>query len=359
MRHWFDAHLDLACLAVNGRDMTADLDSCGGPWAPPSVTLSTLRDGGVVCALGTIFTEMGGEGPEGYPAGDADVAHRRGRAQMEVYETWRDDGLVRLDLRAALRIDRHVGATRAGMGVSNVVPERVGERIARGGRLCLGVLVECADPIRTPEELEWWVERGVVAVGLAWSRGSRYAGGNGTPGAGLTDLGREFIKAADALGVAHDLSHLSQRACDELLEIAAGPVFASHCNCRGLFAREEAGNERHLSDGTIRAIGERGGVIGVNLVSNFLREGLDRDKGERASIGDVVRHVERICELMGDRRGVAIGTDMDGGFSARGLPEGIDTPSDLERIAGALRERGWSDEELDAFRFDTWGRFFA
>lgn len=359
MHHWFDAHLDLACLAVNGRDMTADLATCGGPWPPPSVTLPTLRDGGVACALGTIFTEMGGGGPEGYPEGDSEKAHRRGRAQMEVYETWRDMGLVRTDLRSALRVDQQVGAIRGGMGVSEVVPEPTAARLARDGRLCMGVLIECADPVRTPDELSWWVDRGVVAVGMAWGKGSRYAGGNATPGVGISDLGRAFAQACDALGVAHDFSHLSQRACDELLEIAEGPVFASHSNCRGLFSAEEAMNERHLSDATIRAIGERGGVVGVNLVSNFLREGLNKDAGERASIGDVVAHIERICELMGRRDGVAIGTDMDGGFSADWLPEGVRRPADLETIATALGERGWSDEELSGFRFGNWARFFA
>ena len=264
-----------------------------------------------------------------------------------------------MDLRRALRVDREVGAVRGGMGVSEVVPEPVAERRARDGRLCLGVLIECADPIRTPDELGWWVERGVVAVGMAWSQGSRYAGGNATPGRGLTDLGRELAKACDALGVAHDFSHLSQRACDELLQVAEGPVMASHSNCRGLFSKGEASNERHLSDETIRAIGERDGVIGVNLVSNFLREGLDKDAGERATIDDVVAHVERICEVMGRRDGVAIGTDMDGGFSAAWLPQGIDTPRDLEKVAGALRERGWSDEDLEGFRFGNWARFLG
>jgi microsomal dipeptidase-like Zn-dependent dipeptidase len=97
----------------------------------------------------------------------------------------------------------------------------------------------------------------------------------------------------------------------------------------------------------------------VNLVSSFLREGLNKDAGERASIGDVVAHIERICELMGRRDGVAIGTDMDGGFSADWLPEGVRTPADLEKIAAALGGRGWSDEELSGFRFGNWARFFG
>ncbi len=90
---WFDAHLDLACLAVNGRDMLAPLDEINGPrakrpvgvWPPAGVTLDSLRAGGVPRVLGTIFTETNGDGPEGYPAGDAEAAHEVGLRQLRVY----------------------------------------------------------------------------------------------------------------------------------------------------------------------------------------------------------------------------------------------------------------------------------
>ena len=99
---WFDAHLDLACLAVNGRDMFATPEEAGGPWPPGSVTFPSLAQGGVRIALGTIFTEPGGDGPEGYPEGDFEAAARRGRAQIEFYLTARDRGAIVLDLRALL-----------------------------------------------------------------------------------------------------------------------------------------------------------------------------------------------------------------------------------------------------------------
>ena len=317
---WLDAHLDLACLAVNGRDMTRrDPVKAGGPFQPGCVTIPTLLEGGVPCALATIFTEADGDGPEGYPVGDAEAAHKRGRAQLEAYLTWRDMGLVKIDLPAAIRADKHVGEIRGGMGVVEFVPDNPVARLAQDGKLHIGILMECADPIRTPDEMAWWAERGVVMVGMAWWRGSRYAGGNGQTGVGLSDLGRELATVMDRLGVMHDLSHLSQRATDDLLAHTDALVVASHSNCRALL---EPADERHLSDETIAEIGRRGGVVGVNLVSGFLRSGIEMRSGRRASIDDVMAHVERICEIMGRRTGVALGSDADGGFSREELPRG-------------------------------------
>jgi len=349
---WLDAHLDLACLAVNGRDMTQrDPVKAGGPFQPGSVTIPSLLRGGVTCALATIFTEADGDGPEGYPTGDAEAAHKRGRAQLEAYLTWRDMGLLTIDLPGALKTDKHVGEIRGGMGVVEFVPDDPVARLAKDGKLHIGILMECADPIRTPDELPWWVERGVIMVGMAWWRGSRYAGGNGQPGVGLSDLGKELATVMDHLGVVHDLSHLSQQATEDLLAHTDAVVVASHSNCRALV---EPADERHLADETIMEIGRRGGVVGVNLVSDFLRTGVTREGGESATIDDVMAHVERICDLMGRRDGVGLGSDADGGFSREGLPEEIDGPADFEKLALALRAAGWTDAEIDGFRWRNW-----
>lgn len=362
----FDAHLDLACLAVNGRDMHAAPERAGGPWQPAAVTLPSLREGNVACALATVFTEPVPPGQSStdavaYPLYDAEAAHRKGRAQIEVYLTWVDEGRARLDLRRALRADPHLGTVRAGMGVAETLPDDPVARLARAyqrskdpGPITLGVLVENAEPIRSPDELPWWAERGVVAVGLAWARPSRYSGGNLNPELGLTDLGRAMIDAMDALGMVHDLSHLSQRAADDLLSRTDAPVIASHSNCRAIVDPTGA-NERHLTDGMIAEIGARGGVIGINLFGVFLRA---RERG-RATIGDVVEHVERVCELMGRRTGVGLGTDMDGGLSANDLPEGIARPVDSHRILDALRERGWTEREIEGFAYRNWAEFFG
>lgn len=358
---WFDAHLDLAAFAVNGRDLTRPPETAGGPWQPASVTLPSLREGSVRCVLGTIFLEPDGKEAEGYPAGDVEAAHRKGRAQMEVYLTLRDRAEIGMDLKSYVRMDPGVGEVRGGMGVSEMAPADLSKKLGRDRdkrTLHVGVLIEGADPVRTPDELPWWVERGVVAMGLSWWRHSRYAGGNGEPGRGLTDLGRAMIKAMDAHDVVHDASHLSEKAFWELLKLTDRPVVATHSNCRVIV--DPAGtNERHLTDEQIQAIGERGGVVGLNLLSSFLRPGIPFDSEQRASLDDCVRHVERVVELMGRSTGVGLGSDMDGGFSSKGLPEGVDGPGKLRELADALAARGWTQPDLDGFRVNNWGRFFG
>lgn len=320
---WFDAHLDLACIHLNGRDLTRERPE-GGLWLPGCVTLPALKEGSVTRCLATVFTESVDPGAtltedQQYVRGDAEGAHRAGARQVELYAKWGRGGL--------------------------------------GPRM--GVLMECADPIRTPDELGWWVERGVVAIGLAWAHQSRYAGGNGAE-TGLTDLGRALVKEMDRLGVVHDASHLSERAFWELCEVTDRVIVASHSNSRELNggdAIEALGRrQRHLTDAQIKEITRRGGVIGLNLFSLFLRPKCEEP--ERASIDDCIAHVERVCAIAGNRRCVGLGSDADGGFSRLRLPEGIDGPRDYDRLADALRARGWSEPEVEGFAEGNWRRVF-
>lgn len=343
--HWFDAHLDLAYLAEHGRDMHASLDDCRGRYQPASITLPSMNEGRVTKCLGTIFTEgVDPEDPEAetgaftYPFGDANAAYRAGMRQLLLYKSWYEAGVI----------DR--------------MPLRGQSRESNGAPLQLGVLVECADPITDPDELEQWVDAGVVAIGMAWWHQSRYAGGNGTdhtkPGNGLTDLGRSLAERMDELGVVHDLSHLSQRSVDELLELTDRAVIASHSNCRALRGDPDTlANQRHQSDETISEICRRDGVIGLNLLGDFITP--DLKKPDRAKISDCVRHIEHICEIANSRKHIGLGSDMDGGFGADGLPQGINTPSDLTILTDALSDAGWSDDDIAGFAHKNWERFWG
>ncbi|MEX2219630.1 MAG: membrane dipeptidase [Phycisphaerales bacterium] len=335
----FDAHLDLAYLAENGRDLSRDRGECGGPHPPAAVTFPALRAGGVRACLATIFTEAGGDDAVAYPPGDGELAHAAGLRQLRRYERWGGEG---------------------GAGGAGLVR---GLHSTGDGALRVGILMECADPIRTAGEVEWWAGRGVIAVGMAWARGSRYATGNapesGESGVGLTDAGRDLVREMDRRGVAHDVSHLSDRALEDLLSLTGGRVMASHSNCRALLG---GGGDprllpRHLSDEMIREIARRGGVIGLNLYARFLRAGLSET--ERPTLDDAVAHVERVCELVGHRRAVGLGSDLDGGFSAERLPVGIDSAADLPRLLGALAERGWPPDDVAGFAWGNWARFWG
>ncbi len=325
--YWIDGHLDLAYNAEQGLDLTR----------PPTddrfcATIPTLRDGDLRLVFGTIYTDPGPDhlGTAGAYQGrnDVDGAEAAGRRQLEHYHTLHEAGVVRL-VRS--------------VGDLDVVND--------DGQPGLMILMEGADPIRDPDHVDWWVERGVRMVGLTWAIASRYAGGNGEPGP-LTSAGRDMVAALDAHGVIHDVTHLADAAFDDVMALAKGPIAASHSNCRALL---DTDSQRNLRDDQIRALAARGGVIGINLVSNFLRKGLVR--GQRASIADCVAHVEHLAAVMGGRTQIGLGSDMDGGFPPKGLPMDLDHPMKLGGLAAALRDAGWSDEEIESFAHGAWERF--
>lgn len=360
---WFDAHLDLACLAVNGRDMQAALAEINaakpkkpvGPWPPAGATLPSLREGGVTECLATIFTEPGGKGPEGYRKGDVEAAHECGLRQLRTYQNWVHD--------AGVRLARFDGTDPDDDGAGDGSPAT--QRAYRSKTethteetISIGILIENADVIRDPAELPWWIERGVVAIGMAWWNTERYAGGNGTD-IGLSEIGRELVAEMVRLGVLIDLSHLSQKATDEVLAQTTGLVAASHSNCRALLGGDANPHwQRHLADDTIKEIARRGGVIGLNLCRNFLHfdPSWKPGDGHLPTIDQTLAHVEHICSLVGHTGAVGLGSDMDGGFSAKEMCAGVESPADLERLADGLRSRGWTDEQVAGFARENWRR---
>jgi membrane dipeptidase len=335
-RRWFDAHLDLAMLAALGRDMEGAAERQDRPFPPCAVTLRSLAEARITHVLATIFVEPDGDdAPIAYRLGDAEGAAQRAMAQAEIYEDWFRRGLAR----------PMVGGPADGCD-------------ANGSALCLGVLLEGADPLATPESLSDWVERlPVLAVGMAWVHAGRYAGGNATQ-EGLTPLGRLLMAEIERHALAHDVSHLSDRALDELLDLAGASarVIASHSNCRALLG--ESATQRHLTDRQIRRIAARDGVIGLNLYSRFLSPRCEQEG--RATIAEALAHVDRICQVAGSTAHVGMGSDADGGFSAARLPEFLHQLSDVERLAEGLRAAPyhWSDGAIDAFAFENWARVF-
>jgi len=339
---WFDAHLDLAFLAETGRDMHVEPEQSRGRYQPAAVTFPSLIEGNVAQMLATVFTEAvehpekpGSEtGAFAYPLGSRDAAYVSGMRQLKLYHAWQDAGVFSLPNRTPAADIESQPMVRA------------------------GVLIENADPITDPDDLEQWVAGGVVAIGMTWMSPGHYAHGNSVPSessnSGITEAGRALVKNMDTLGVVHDASHLNDRSLADLFEATDSRIIASHSNCRALLDGE---NQRHLTDDAIKEITRRDGVIGLNVCSAFL----DQKCWEsgRATIDDCVRHIERICEIAGHRCCVGLGSDMDGGFTADKLPEEISLPRDFELIANALRGRGWPDSDIEGFRSGNWNRVFS
>ena len=213
------------------------------------------------------------------------------------------------------------------------------------------VLMEGADPIRRPDELAAWHERGLRLIGLAWDD-TRYAAGAWRNGSGgLTKHGHALLVQMAAHRTILDLTHMSEQASMEALDLYDGAIVATHSNARALLSN----SERHLSDLQIQRIGERDGVIGTVLFNRFLSP--HYTKGEPKStvtLDHVVAQIDYVCQLLGDAAHVGIGSDFDGGFGAESIPAELDSPTDLHKIGLKLGERGYSGADVASIMGGNW-----
>ena len=156
------------------------------------------------------------------------------------------------------------------------------------------------------------------------------AGGEPEPRpGGLTEDGVALLSQMAELGFAWDVSHLTEDGIWQGLELGFPRVCASHANAQALTP-----TARHLSDPVIRAIAERGGVVGVVLYNGYLERAWLADRSIPITVDVHVRkHVEHIAQV-GGWSSVGIGSDLDGGIGLEESPEEIDTIADL-RTAGA------------------------
>ncbi|MGH2361528.1 MAG: dipeptidase [bacterium] len=224
--------------------------------------------------------------------------------------------------------------------------------------------MEGADPILWPEHVhDWWAD-GLRVVSLSHYGVSTYCHGTGTgTSGGLFPPAKALLREMDAVGMILDLTHASDASVREAMEIFSGPVLASHQNCRALVP-----GERQFPDEQLRAIIERGGVIGVSMDSWMLyKPGVDWAKiparrsvfpREAVTLEDVADHIDHICRLAGNSRHAAIGGDTDGQGGRAGAPLEIDTVADYQKVAIVLERRGYSQDDIANVMYRNWQRFF-
>jgi membrane dipeptidase len=268
-------------------------------------------------------------------------AHRLARAQADAYHRLVDDHADKFQLvesRAALG-----GVLDTWSGNPPGAP-RVG----------LVLLIEGADCVREPEETHAWYAAGVRILAPAWA-GTRYCGGTREPGP-LTPDGHKLLDRMADLGMMLDLSHMAEQAFFETLDRFPGTLLASHSNVRALLDGSPI-PDRHLSDAMIRGLAEREGVIGVMPYNRFLKGGWTPGDGrDVVTIEYLVRHVDHICQLLGDARHVGVGSDFDGGFGRDQIPAGLDSIADLRFIGDALERAGYPPADVDAVLSENWLR---
>jgi membrane dipeptidase len=220
-----------------------------------------------------------------------------------------------------------------------------------GRRVGLVVLMEGAEGVRQPAELEQWWQWGLRLIGPAWA-GTRFCGGTREPGP-LTREGRELLEAMAAFGFTLDISHMDEAAALQALDSYEGRIIASHCNAQALL--EGYDGNRHLSDRVIRGLLERQGIIGTVPFNAFLRADWKRgDSREDIGLALVVDQIDYICQMAGDARHVGLGSDFDGGFGLQSTPYEIDTVADLQKLAPMLQDKGYRQDDVAGILGQNW-----
>lgn len=181
-----------------------------------------------------------------------------------------------------------------------------------------------------PELLQDLYLIGFRMTTLTWNEQNPLAGSHLT-GGGLTNQGREFVKEAQRLGMLIDVSHVSDEAFWDIIEITEGPIVASHSNSRSF-----CNHSRNLTDDMFKAICQTGGVAGFNQCAPFV--------GEKPDLDTVVDHLFRLLQMDSACRHIALGADLDG---CDQLPEGFDGIQSYPALAKRLRERGMAEDMIN------------
>ena len=215
--------------------------------------------------------------------------------------------------------------------------------------------LEGADSLIDLSYLERAYQYGLRAIGPAHYSTGRYAPGTGLTGP-LTPLGRDLLREMDRLKMILDVTHLTDEGFDEALDLYKGPIWASHHNCRALVP-----HQRQLTDGQIKRLIERGAVIGGCFDAWMMKPSLTPRVSNPADFGvrleTIVDHYDHVCQLAGNARHCAIGSDLDGTYGLEQSPTDLDTIADLQTLRDSLKNRGYSDADIKGIFHDNALRF--
>ena len=164
---------------------------------------------------------------------------------------------------------------------------------------------------------------------LGWNEKNPLTGSN-VAGGGLTDLGREYVKEAQKLGMRIDVSHISDEGFWDIMKITEAPILATHSNSRAVH-----NHSRNLTDDMFRAIRETGGVAGYNTCRDFT--------GENPDLDTVCDHILHFMELDPEGKHIALGGDLDG---VETMPDGFDGVQSYPALARHLLNRGLTEQNV-------------
>jgi membrane dipeptidase len=342
-----DAHLDLSWNALGwNRDLRqtvrqireSEAGMQGKARGNNTVAFPEMRRGKIGIALATVLARCNPQGRTSLDYRTQEIACATAQGQLAYYRLLERSGVCRLLL------------DWSSLQESFSQWEQDREDAPFGFILSM----EGADPILSPQQAEDWYRDGLRVVGLAHYGPSAYAHGTGCQG-GLTSQGEELLRVMERLNIILDLTHLADESFWQAVNLFHGPILASHNNCRAI------NPGRQFDDNQIRAIIERDGVIGTAFDAWMIEPGWTANKANctRVTLNSVVNHIDHICQLAGNCRHVAIGSDLDGGFGTEQSPEDLDTIADLQNLRPLLQERGYTEADVKAIFHGNWLRLFS
>lgn len=247
------------------------------------------------------------------------------------------------------------------------------------GRISLPMGMENGAPIEGDlANIKYFYERGIRYITLTHSLSNHISDSSYDENKrwdGLSDFGFEVVKEMNRLGIMVDISHVSDAAFWDVMEVISVPAIASHSSARYF----TPGFERNMNDAMIKRLGENGGVIMINYGSSFLtktaneyadvrgkaREVYFAENGIEdsmaahiaygkewakehgpfpyASLDETLAHFDHVVALAGVDH-VGIGSDYDGVGDS--LPEGLKDVSSYPNLILGLLERGYSEEDI-------------
>lgn len=217
---------------------------------------------------------------------------------------------------------------------------------AAEGRIAVMLLVEGADIFQNDFSLLLKLKkRGLAMVGLVFTKSNAFADAAVSPPReerGLTQKGREFLRACRDLNILADLTHASKKTFWDALVDQSGAVAVSHSAARALMD-----HPRNLDDLQIIGLNRYGGLLGLLFNPEFLTP------GKTATIDDVTAHIMHI-KALGAVSSLALGTDF-GGITP---PSGLEDAAALPKLKAALARQGVTDAEIKGIFGENALRFF-
>ena len=245
------------------------------------------------------------------------------------------------------------------------------------GKLALPLGMENGSPLGGDvTQLGYWYDKGIRYITLAHSRSNEFADSSYDENErwnGLSDAGKDLVEEMNRKGVIIDISHLTDRAAWQVLELSTAPVVATHSSLRHFIP----GFHRNMPDDMVVALGEQGGLIMLNFGSSFvsaearnwsdamtsavdefnqeqdktrdeIREFREEYRAQNpfpfATVGTVADHIDHVVELAGVEH-VGFGSDYEGVGPT--LPVGLEDVSKYPNLVAELLRRGYSDSELE------------